>query len=133
MSFTTAPDALVPHLAVNADLGTFVYAVSQMPPGKSYLAAGAECSWSEYMRLWSEETGRAAKYNEVTLEQFMEFVPDKAFAAEAADMFSYSSCPGYDGGDKTLVKAEDIRKVRRLLPFCFILIDMIGRYRLSYD
>ena len=113
MSLSTAPDASVPHLAVNADMGKFVYAVSQMPPGKSYMAAGTECSWSDFIKLWSKETGVPAKYKEVTLEQFIGFVPDKAFGAEVGDMFSYSSYPGYDGGDKTLLKAEDIRKVRR--------------------
>lgn len=112
MSFPTAPNVSVPHLAVNADMGTFVYAVSQMLPGKSYMAAGTECSWSEFIRLWSKGTGVPANYKEVTLEQFIGFVPDKDFGAEAGDMFSYSSNPGYDGGDKTLLKAEDIRKVK---------------------
>ncbi|OBT51602.1 hypothetical protein VE04_07499 [Pseudogymnoascus sp. 24MN13] len=110
MSFPTAPNASVPHLAVNADMGNFVYAVSQMPPGKSYMAAGTECSWSEFIRLWSKETGVPAAYKEFTLEQFIEMVPDKEFGAEAGDMFAYSSDPGYDGGDKTLLRAEDIRK-----------------------
>ncbi|OBT97919.2 hypothetical protein VE01_03870 [Pseudogymnoascus verrucosus] len=110
MSFPTAPNASVPHLAVNADMGNFVYAVSQMPPGKSYMAAGTECSWSEFIRLWSNETGVSAAYKEVTLEQFIEMVPDKEFGAEAGDMFAYSSDPGYDGGDETLLRAEDIRK-----------------------
>ncbi|KFY27603.1 hypothetical protein V493_03404 [Pseudogymnoascus sp. VKM F-4281 (FW-2241)] len=110
MSFPTAPNASVPHLAVNADMGNFVHAVSQMPPGKNYMAAGTECSWSEFIRLWSKETGVPAKYKEVTLEQFIASVPDKDFGAEAGDMFAYSSDPGYDGGDKTLMKAEDIRK-----------------------
>lgn len=111
MSFPTAPNAAVPHLAVNADMGTFVYAVSQMLPGKSYMAAGTECSWSEFIRLWSKEAGVPANYKEVTLEQFIGLSPDKPFGAEAGDMFSYSSNPGYDGGDTTLLKAEDIRKV----------------------
>ncbi|KFY37409.1 hypothetical protein V495_07193 [Pseudogymnoascus sp. VKM F-4514 (FW-929)] len=110
MSLPTAPNVSVPHLAVNADMGTFVYAVSQMLPGKSYMAAGTECSWSEFIRLWSKETGVPANYKEATLEQFIGFVPDKDFGAEAGDMFSYSSNPGYDGGDKTLLKAEDIIK-----------------------
>ena len=114
MSFPTAPDASIPHLAVNADMGNFVYAVSQMSPGKKYMAAGTECSWGEFIRLWSKETGVPATYKEITLEQFIALVPDKAFGEEAGDMFSYSSDPGYDGGDKTLLKAKDIRKVRRL-------------------
>jgi hypothetical protein len=116
MSFPTSPDATIPHLDVNTDMGNFVYAVSQMPPGKSYMAAGTECSWSEYMRVWGETTGVPAKYKQVTMEQFIGIIPDRALGEETADMFAYSSNPGYDGGDETLLKAGDIRKVRSLLP-----------------
>ncbi|KFY35267.1 hypothetical protein V494_06067 [Pseudogymnoascus sp. VKM F-4513 (FW-928)] len=110
MSLPTTPDASIPHLAVNADMGNFVYAVSQMPPGKKYMAAGSECSWSEFIRLWSRQTGVSAKYKQVSIEEFSALAPDEAFGAEAGDMFAYSSDPGYDGGDRTLLKAEDIRK-----------------------
>ncbi len=40
MSFPTTPNKPVPHLSVNADTGPFIYAVSQMPPGKSYSKSG---------------------------------------------------------------------------------------------
>ena len=112
MSFTTSPDVPVPHLAVNADMGNFVYAVSQMPPGMAYMAAGAECSWSEYIRMWSSNIGIPARYKQITVEEFFALIPDEALGQETADMFSYSSSPGYDGGDKTLLKADDIRAVR---------------------
>jgi hypothetical protein len=46
MSFTISPDMSVPDLAVNADMSNFVYAVSRISPGRSYMAAGTECSWS---------------------------------------------------------------------------------------
>lgn len=114
MRFPTAPDKPVPQLDVNADMGAFVYAVSKLPPGKSYMAEGITCSWSEYMRLWSEVTGKPARYQQVTLQQMIDESPDKEFGREVGDMFLYSSEPGYDGGDESLLKAEDIRKVRFL-------------------
>lgn len=82
-----------------------------MPPGKSYMAEGTTCSWSEYVRLWSEVTGVPMTYKQVTLDEMIEEAPDKEFGREVADMFAYSSDPGYDGGDATVLKAEDIRKV----------------------
>jgi hypothetical protein len=82
-----------------------------MPPGKSYMAEGTHCSWSEYIGTFTSITGKPAKYVEVTIDQFVAMTPDQPFGAEAADMFAYSNDPGYDGGDKTLLKAEDIRKV----------------------
>ena len=63
------------------------------------------------MQLWSRITGVPASYKQVTLEQFIEASPDKEFGREAGDMFAYSSEPGYDGGDESLLQKEDIRKV----------------------
>ncbi|RAL10185.1 NmrA-like family protein [Aspergillus homomorphus CBS 101889] len=110
MTFTTAPDAAVPHLDVQGDLGGFVHAVAQMPPGRSYMACGSSCSWTEYMRIWGEVNSVAARYRQITLEELVERAPDPEFGREVGDMFSYSSDPGYDGGDKSLLKAEDIRR-----------------------
>lgn len=111
MRFPTAPDAPVPHLAVNDDLGKFVYAVSQMPPGKSYIAAGTFCSWTEYMRIWTQVTSVPSTYEQITIEQIRDSAPDKEFGREVGEMFAYSSDPGYDGGDATLLKASDLRDV----------------------
>lgn len=114
MRFCTTPDASVPHLNVQGDMGNFVYGVSQMPPSKSYMAAGTECSWSEYMRLWSQITGASGSYEQVTLDEMIEDNADKDFGKEIGVMFKYSSAPGYDGGDSTLLKAAHIRKVSKV-------------------
>jgi hypothetical protein len=112
MCFPTHPDAPVPHLDVNADTGNYVYAIAQLPPGKGYMAEGTTCSWSEYMRLWSEVTKVPSTYKQITLDQLVQAAPDKEFGREVGDMFAYSSDPGYDGGDSSLLKAADIRKVQ---------------------
>ncbi|EON61061.1 hypothetical protein W97_00272 [Coniosporium apollinis CBS 100218] len=111
MSFPCSRHAPIPHLDVSTDLGPFIYAVSQLPPGKHYLAAGTTCSWSEYMRIWSETTGNQTSYKETGLQELIENTPDKEFGREIGDMYLYSSNPGYDGGDKTLLKAQDIKKL----------------------
>lgn len=132
MTFPTAPDAAVPHLDVVSDLGNFVYAVSKMPPGKSYMAAGSNCSWTEYMRLWSEVNSTPARYRNLTLEDLIDKLDDKEFAREFGYMLAYSSQPGYDGGDRQLLWAEDIRNVssemRILVPvMCLLIFDFLGR------
>lgn len=63
------------------------------------------------MRLWNSITGVPFSYKQVTLKQFIEASPDKEFGREVGDMFAYSSDPGYDAGDESLLKAADIRKV----------------------
>ena len=114
MSFPTDPNAKVPHLDVSADTGVLVYAIAQLPPGKSYMAAGTVCSWSDYMKVWSEVTNAKGTYQQITPEQFATACPDEALGWELGDMFAYSSDPGYDGGNPELLYAEDIRKVRSL-------------------
>ncbi|KAG4417753.1 hypothetical protein IFR04_009122 [Cadophora malorum] len=109
-SFPTPASAPVPHLAVNADLGTFVHGVVQMGPGKHYMAAGTTCSWADFVATWSKVTGKEASYRQCSVKDLAENSPDRWFGEEIADMFEYSGEPGYDGGDKKLLKAEDIRK-----------------------
>ncbi|KAK1138549.1 hypothetical protein N8T08_002405 [Aspergillus melleus] len=110
MTFPTAPHSPVPHFDVNTDMGTFVYAVSRMPPGKAYLAEGTTCNWSEYLALWSKVTSVEAEYRQVSLQELIDGTPDKEFGREVGDMLLYSTDPGYDGGDEGLLKAEDMRK-----------------------
>lgn len=110
MRFTTAPDKPTFHLDVNADTGNFVYAVHQMPPGKSYMACGTTCSWTDFIGLWSKITGIPATYKQVTSEEMIAATLDRMAGEEVVDMFSYTSEPGYDGG-MDLLFSEDIRKV----------------------
>jgi len=83
MRFPTAPDKAVPHLDVNTDMGSFIYVVSKMPPGKHYVAEGLICYWMEYLRIWTEITGVKAVYKQVSLEEFIENETDRAFGIEA--------------------------------------------------
>ncbi|KAL0575709.1 hypothetical protein V5O48_006269 [Marasmius crinis-equi] len=109
MRFPTAPNVPVPHLDVNGDMGSFIYAVSKLPPGKSYMAEGTTCSWDDYMRTWTRISKQRGRYRQVPLEEMVEATPDKEFGREVGDMLLYSSTPGYDGGIETLLKANDIR------------------------
>ncbi|KAK3316027.1 NAD(P)-binding protein [Apodospora peruviana] len=109
MRFTTAPDRLVPHLDVNADTGNFVYAVSQMPPGKAYMAAGSNISWTEWITRWGKATGSTVSYKQISHDEMVADTPDKDCGIEVALMYSYASDPGYDGGME-LLTAEDLRK-----------------------
>lgn len=120
MRFPTDPNALIPQLDVNSDMGNFVYAVSKLPPGKSFMAEGTTCTWPEFLRVWGVANNVKTKYVEVTIEQYVQLCQDEAFGIETGDMFLYCSGPGYDGGDASLVKAADIRNVclmmRKILP-----------------
>jgi hypothetical protein len=110
MAFATSPDKLVPHFDPAGDMGAFTYAVSQMPPGKAYMAAGTTCTWPQYLETWAKVNGVKASYKQVAPEEMIEATADREAGIEVATMFSYSSDPGYDGG-MSLLTAADLRKV----------------------
>ncbi|TFB06948.1 NmrA-like family domain-containing protein 1 [Trichoderma ghanense] len=109
MAFPTDPTKVVPQLAPVDDMGSFTYAVWQMPPGKSYMAAGTNCTWPETIETWSRITGIPASYRQVSPDEMIAACGEPQLGGEVTDMFLYTSNPGYDGGMK-LLQAEDIRK-----------------------
>ncbi len=110
MRFATSEHKPVPHLDPVADMGNFVYAVSQMPPGKAYMAAGSIVGFGEYIRLWGESTGQKASYKQVTFDEMVAETGDVDLGLEVTYMYCYADEPGYDGGME-LLTAEDLRKV----------------------
>ncbi|TDZ22930.1 NmrA-like family domain-containing protein 1 [Colletotrichum orbiculare MAFF 240422] len=109
MAFTTSPDKPVPHLDPVGDMGNFTYAVSQMPPGKAYMAEGTTCTWPQFLETWARVNGVEASYKQVSQEEMIEATGERDTGIEVALMFSYSSDPGYDGG-MDLLTAADLRK-----------------------
>lgn len=91
-------------------MGAFTYAVSQMPPGKAYMAAGTTCTWPEFLDTWAKVNNVQASYKQVSPEEMIEATEDRETGIEVAAMYSYSSDPGYDGG-MNLLTAIDLEKV----------------------
>lgn len=119
--FTTCPDTPVPHLDPNADVGPMVHAISQLPAGKSYMAAGSVCSWNGWMETWGRVTGQKARYRQVSVEEMVGHCGGEDFGREVADMWSYCNWPGYDGEgekeeEKVVLYPADIRKMGVAVP-----------------
>ncbi|KAJ0164100.1 NmrA-like family domain-containing protein 1 [Colletotrichum tanaceti] len=110
MAFTTSPEIPIPHFAPASDMGNFTYAVSQMPPGKAYMAEGTTCTWPQFLETWAKVTNVKADYRQVSHDEMVEATGERDTGIEVAYMFSYSSDPGYDGG-MHLLTAADLRKV----------------------
>ena len=111
MRFATEPDAIVPHLDVDADTGYYVRALSQMPPGQTVMAAGEWCRWPQWIKSWAKGMGiDGAKvgYEQVSVEEMSAGMGD--FGKEVAEMYEYSTWPGYDGG-VPMLRGEDLVKV----------------------
>ncbi|KAK4446013.1 hypothetical protein QBC34DRAFT_305806 [Podospora aff. communis PSN243] len=110
MRFPVRKDRVVPHVDIVSDMGNFVYAVAQMPPGKAYMAAGSIVGFGEYIRLFGEHNKVPVSYKQVTFDEMVEdTVGDVDTGIEVANMYVYADEPGYDGG-MDLLTAEDLRK-----------------------
>ena len=109
----TAPEAVQPHLDVNADTGAYAHALSRMEPGRTVMAAGEWGTWPDWIRKWARAMGMDE--NEVEYEQIgvdeMATLLGGAFGREVAEMYEYSSWPGYDGGVRGILKGADLREV----------------------
>lgn len=112
MRLCTDPGKPVPHLDPGKDMGRFVYAVYQLSSwcGREYMAEGTACTWPEWLAAWSKAAGVSAQYRQVTREDMIRTCGDNDFGGEIADMFDYSSKPGYDGG-RVLLGAHDLVQV----------------------
>lgn len=116
MRFCTDPNKPVPHLDPVADMGTFVYAVYQHKAEsvRDYMAEGTSCTWPQWVATWSKVTGVPATYRQISREDMIQACGgDHDFGGEIADMFDYSSDPGYDGG-MHLLRAGDLQQVSSL-------------------
>lgn len=86
------------------------------------MAEGTTCTWPEWIAAWSRATGVPAKYRQISYEDMVQQCGGEDFGGEIADMFEYSSSPGYDGG-QTLVRAQDLREVSILRGVFTLLKD----------
>lgn len=111
MQFPTRPDTVIPRLDPRKDTGQFVRALLRLPPGKTVMAAGTWCTWAEWVRTFGEVTGAKTSYREVSVSDFDEWLPG-GIGKEIGDMYEYSSDPGYDGGDPSVLRITDLEKVR---------------------
>jgi hypothetical protein len=109
----TDPDTVVPHLDVQSDTGYYVKALAQMPPGQTVMAAGEWCSWTEWMQGFARGMGidsNKASYKQISVEEMSEGLGD--FGKEIAEMYEYTTWPGYTGG-MPMLKGEDLVKVSK--------------------
>ncbi|KAH7316939.1 hypothetical protein B0I35DRAFT_451737 [Stachybotrys elegans] len=94
-------------LVVPSDTGKFVKALVQLPPGKSVIAFGDRLTWADYVKLWSRITGVPATFAKATVEEHSALAPG-GYGEEMAEMYAYAMDFGYDGGDPSVMSAEQL-------------------------
>lgn len=98
-------------LIVPSDAGNFVKALTQVSPGKNLLAFGDRLTWADYVKLWSQVTGIPAAFEKTTVEEHVKLAPG-GLGEEMAEMYAYAMDFGYDGGDPSIISAEQVSAER---------------------
>ncbi|KAF3034436.1 hypothetical protein E8E11_002686 [Didymella keratinophila] len=91
-------DAPLPFVEPNADTGSFVKALLEVPPGTNLVGAGSLSPWGEWCKIWG-------RMNEVecTLERQDRRVIEETAGVvgwETADMYRFFEDYGYGGVDE---------------------------------
>ncbi|RFU81652.1 nadp-binding [Trichoderma arundinaceum] len=94
-------------LVVPSDTGYFVRALTQVSAGKNLIAFGDRITWVDYVQLWSKVTGVPATFEKTTVSEHAKLAPG-GYGEEIAEMLAYSQDFGYDGGDPSVISAEQL-------------------------
>ena len=117
LSLTADPDAPIPMIDTRKDTGYFVRALVQVPPGKNLLAFGSMISWKDYMALWAEVLQVPAAYRQITIEDVDKIAPG-GLGREVGEGWASQGEFGYDGGDPSVVHANDVSGFVAMIGFC---------------
>ena len=100
----------MPMIDTRRDTGHFVQALVQLPPGKNVLGYGSMISWKDYMTLWAKTLNiPGGYYKQIAIAEIEKFAPG-GLGREMAEGWSYQGEYGYDGGDPSIVNANDVSR-----------------------
>lgn len=108
------PDTPVPFVDPTNDTGPFVRALLAMPPGIQLYGETALISWSTWLSLWGRILGKKTRFEQVSVEfyekELCKSFPE-GFGTEIGEMFEFSGIYGYDGGDPSCKRKEEVRSM----------------------
>ncbi|KAI9673858.1 MAG: hypothetical protein M1817_002064 [Caeruleum heppii] len=100
-------DKPYPLVDAHKDTGSFVKALTQLPPGQHLLGAGEMMTLRDYFTLWAEITGVKARLEVTDLDSYEKIYPNP-LTKEIGEMFEYASEFGYDGSDPANALPKDL-------------------------
>jgi len=106
------PNTLIPFVDPTNDTGPFVRALLALQPGVQLYGAAEMMSWNEWLALWGRIMGKQVRFEQKSVEFWEEELSKsmpKGFGTEIAEMFEFMGIYGYDGGDPTCKRKEEVR------------------------
>jgi hypothetical protein len=98
---------LVPFVVTSKDTGEFVKALVQAPPGKHMLGVSEQIGWEEWTKIWGETLGVRARYERVSMEEYLNGLPEN-LSREVGESVSFCSEFGWSGGDPEIMNPKEI-------------------------
>ncbi|KAF2186552.1 NAD(P)-binding protein, partial [Zopfia rhizophila CBS 207.26] len=97
-----------PWIHPTADMGTFVKALVQIPPGQNLAGQAEELSWDDICTAFTRVSGIHILYRRYTASELERLIPNGGYMLAA--MFDYFRDVGYYGGDSTIVYPKDLEQ-----------------------
>lgn len=126
------PNTPVPFVNPRNDTGPFVRALLSLEPG---IQETALISWKTWLGLWGRVTGKEVRFEQVSVEFYegeMSKTFPKGFGTEIGEMCEFMGKYGYDGGDPTCKRKEEVRSAtpsRIVLPTLICTASLTLRYQ----
>ncbi|KAG6875464.1 hypothetical protein C0993_009138 [Termitomyces sp. T159_Od127] len=119
-----------PMIDARKDTGHLVYALLQVPPGKTVMGFGSMISWDEYMKLWGNILGiPGCRFQEIDLDTAAKLVPgNMEVGYDIAEGIAFIGEFGFAGGDFTVLYPQDV-SIRRCRP----KFDNLTQVKLGVD
>lgn len=98
---------LIPFVVTSKDTGEFVKALVYGPAGKNMLGVSEQLGWEEWARVWGKTLGVQARYEQVSMEEYVEGLPDN-LKKEVGESILFSSEFGWTGGDPEVLGPREL-------------------------
>lgn len=102
----------MPFVWTSKDTGVLAEGLLNAEPGISLLGYSQSLTWLEFMQIWAKVVGvelvDGVGYKSITYDEAFNAIGVDHLKAHLADSFAYAAEFGYDGGDTSVVRPEDV-------------------------
>ena len=105
------PNTPIPFVDPGNDTGPFVRALLTLDPGVQLCGETALISWNTWLTLWGTIMGKKVRFERASVEFFEQELSKsfpRGFGTEIGEMFEFMGRYGYDGGDPSCKRKEEV-------------------------
>lgn len=96
----------VPMADLDVDMGKWVAGIFEAGPGLTLVGSTEEITWEEWLQLWADRNGVAARYRRTTPEEYASMI--EGISDAVAEEFQFVEKYGFVGGNKDAVYPDHV-------------------------